>query len=292
MKVNANGLQFEVDLQGPEQGPVVMLVMGLGMQLTAWPQSLVDDLVARGFRVLRLDNRDIGLSTWLDEVGTPSMLWNLVRWMLRLRVRAAYTVRDMAADAIGVLDALGIERAHVCGASMGGMIAQRMALHWPQRVASATLIMTSPGGRHLPRATREAQAALLSRPKAKGFDALVDHGQHVFTVIGSPGYRPEPQAFRERIAASLRRSFHPAGTMRQLAAIIADGDRGPGLPGLRLPVHVIHGEADPLIPVAHGRELQRLIPGATLDVVPGMGHDFPEPLMARFAQGIAQVAGR
>lgn len=292
MKVTANGRQIAVDVQGPATGEVVLLVMGLGMQLVAWPDELVADLVARGFRVVRFDNRDVGLSDGHDELGMPGMAGAMLRFALRLPVRSPYTLRDMAADAVGVLDALGIPAAHVCGASMGGMIAQRMAVHHPQRVKSLTLVMTTSGARHLPQPALRVRQALLAKPRSTAVGGVVAHLERLVHTIGSPGYRPEPARLRQRLEASVRRAYRPAGTARQLLAIVADGDRTPLLGQIRQPTRVVHGADDPLVPPAAGQHLASQIAGATLDLVPGMGHDLPLPLLPRLADSIAQVAAR
>jgi pimeloyl-ACP methyl ester carboxylesterase len=292
MRVAANGIAVEVDDQGPASAPVVVLVMGLGMQLVAWPDELVRLLVARGFRVVRFDNRDIGLSQHFDEHGVPNLALAAVRHAMRLPLPAPYTLQDMAADTTGVLDALGIERAHVCGASMGGMIAQHVAARHAQRVRSLTLMMTTSGARHLPQPSWRVRHALLQRPASYRNEDLLAHMRRVIGVIGSPGYPPDPQQLNERLLRSIQRSWHPAGMARQLLAIMADGDRTPLLARIAAPVAVIHGEADPLVPVEAGRDLARRIAGARSDFIAGMGHDLPLPLLPRFADTIAENASR
>jgi pimeloyl-ACP methyl ester carboxylesterase len=290
MRLNANGLSIEVEDSGPVAGEPLLLIMGLGMQLTAWPEEFVGLLVARGFRVIRFDNRDAGLSQGFDELGVPSVPAAALRRMMYLPVRAPYALRDMAADALGVLDALGLPSAHVCGASLGGMMAQHLAAEHPGRVASLTLMLTTSGSRRLPQPTAKAQLALMSRPSGHTFDALVEHMVRVLTVLGSPGFRPDPQQLRARVAASVQRAYRPAGSARQLLAVAADGDRTPLLARISAPTHVIHGVADPLVPVANGRDLAARIEGATGDFIDGMGHDLPQPLLERFADGIAANA--
>ncbi|MFL6700627.1 MAG: alpha/beta fold hydrolase [Vitreoscilla sp.] len=287
MKVRANGLMIEVDDQGPRDAPVALLVMGLGMQLTGWPDELVALLLGQGLRVVRFDNRDAGLSDGFDHAGVPSIPLNALRHFLRLPVRAPYALKDMAADAVGVLDALGIARAHIVGASLGGMICQHIAAAWPERVASVTLIMTTSGSRRLPGPTLEARRALLSRPASQEPEALIAHSVEVFTKIGSPAYRLSPAEMRERAAASIARASRPQGSARQLLAIAADGDRTPMLARIQAPTQVIHGVLDPLVPVESGRDLVRRIPGALGDFIEGMGHDLPQALLGRISQGIA-----
>ncbi len=292
MQIQANGLHIEVDDQGPAGGPVVLLIMGLGMQLIAWPQALVDGLVARGFRVLRLDNRDIGLSQGFDHAGVPHMALAGLRHLLHLPVRSPYCLADMARDALGVLDALGIAQAHVCGASMGGMIAQHLAATAPQRVASLTLMMTTSGARSLPKPRWALQRTLMSRPAGPGEDAAVAWIVHLFRAIGSPGYPANADTLRERALASVRRAWHPAGSARQLLAIVADGDRTPLLARITAPTRIVHGLDDPLVPVASGQQLAQHIAGAQTDFIPGMGHDLPDMLLGHFATGIAENAAR
>jgi len=287
MKVRANGLMIEVDDQGPRDAPVVLLVMGLGMQLTGWPDELVALLLGQGLRVVRFDNRDAGLSDGFDHVGVPSIALNALRHSLRLPVRAPYALKDMAADAVGVLDALGIARAHIVGASLGGMICQHVAAHWPERVASVTLIMTTSGSRRLPGPTSAARRALLSQPAGRDPEALIAHSVKVFTAIGSPDYRLSPAEMRARAAASIARASRPQGSARQLLAVAADGDRTPMLARIQAPTQVIHGVLDPLVPVESGRDLVRRIPGALGDFIEGMGHDLPPQLLPRITQGIA-----
>jgi pimeloyl-ACP methyl ester carboxylesterase len=283
--VAANGLHIEVDVQGAEGGVPTLLIMGLGMQLTAWPEPLVQQLVARGRRVIRLDNRDAGLSDGFDHLGMPNVAWAALRHALRLPVRSAYTVADMARDSLGVLDALGIKRAHIVGASMGGMVAQHLAASHPQRVAALTLMMTSSGARRLPGPSAKARAAMLDRRglDPRDIDGIVDRLERVFGIIGSPAYRAPRDVFRARLRASVERAYRPAGVARQLIAIAADGDRSPLLARITAPTHIVHGAIDPLVPVAAAHDLHAKIKGSTLEVIEGMGHDLPEGLWGRLA---------
>ena len=292
MQIIANGVQIEVDVQGPEHGEPILLIMGLGMQLIGWPDELVQMLVQRGFRVIRHDNRDVGLSQGFDRLGVPNVMVEALRHRLRLRVRAPYLLADMAADALGVLDALGIERAHVCGASMGGMIAQHIAAKHPRRVKSLTLIMTTSGARRLKQAHPRVLRVLLSRPQRPDAQTFMAHMTQVLSVIGSPGYPPDPKRLQQRLMESFSRAYRPTGTARQLVAVAADGDRSPLLHRIVAPTRVIHGEADPLVPVPAAHDLVSKIPGAVADIVPGMGHDLPLPLLPRIVEGIAQNAAR
>ena len=292
MQISANGIRIEVEEHGSRQGEPLLLIMGLGMQLLGWHEDFVAALVARGFRVIRFDNRDIGLSQSFNGAGVPNLALASVRYALGLRVKSPYTLADMAADSAAVLDALGIARAHVCGASMGGMIAQRLAAHRPERVKSLTLMMTSSGARRLPGPSLKVRGAMISRPKDNRVPSIVEHYVNLYGLIGSPAYPPGKDYLRERFTGSITRSYRPAGTARQMVAIAADGDRTPLLATLRPPTHVIHGAADPLVPVPAGRDLAARIPGATLEVIDGMGHDLPKELWPKFVAGIAGAAGR
>jgi pimeloyl-ACP methyl ester carboxylesterase len=222
----------------------------------------------------------------------PNLALDSLRHALGLRVKSPYTLADMAADAVGVLDALGIESAHVCGASMGGMIAQRMAALAPERVRSLTLMMTSSGARRLPGPTLRVRSALISRPQSQTIEGIVEHYVRLYALIGSPAYPSPPAYLRDRFTTSVKRSYRPAGTARQMVAIAADGDRSTVLAAIRMPTRIIHGRADPLVPIAAGHDLKTKIPHAQIDVIDGMGHDLPAPLYPRFVAGIAAAAGR
>jgi pimeloyl-ACP methyl ester carboxylesterase len=287
-RVAANGLQIEVDVQGDEAGVPTLLIMGLGMQLTAWPEPLVQQLVERGRRVIRMDNRDAGLSDGFDHLGMPSVAWAALRHSLRLRVRSAYSIADMARDAVGVLDALRIEHAHIVGASMGGMVAQHIAASHPQRVSALTLMMTSSGARHLPGPSAKARAAMLDRRglNPRDVDGIVDRLERVFGIIGSPAYQAPREVMRARLRASVERAYRPAGVARQLIAIAADGDRSALLARITAPTLIVHGAIDPLVPVAAARDLHAKIAGSTLEVIDGMGHDLPEGLWGRLAEAM------
>lgn len=297
MQLSANGVRIEVDVRGPDTGEPLLMIMGLGMQLIAWPEGLVDELVALGFRVIRFDNRDVGHSQPFDQLGKPNIPLAALLHALRLPLKAPYQIADLARDAVGVLDALGIAQAHVCGASMGGMIAQHLGFAHAKRVKSLTLMMTTSGHRSLPKESLRVRRALLSRPQPattpeQKFDNILDHYVRLYGVIGSPGYAPEPHALRERIARGVKRSFRPQAVARQLVAIAADTHRAERLPRISAPTLVLHGQEDALIPVAAAHGLARRIPGAQLEIIPGWGHDLPEPLWPRLAQGIAATAAR
>jgi pimeloyl-ACP methyl ester carboxylesterase len=287
-----NGLRIAYEVRGEPPAPAVLLVMGLGMPAAMWPDEFVQALLDRGFRVVTFDNRDSGASTRLTQLGVPNVAIDMTRALLGLRVEAPYTLTDMAIDAAGVLDAAGIERAHVAGVSMGGMIAQVLAALLPQKVLTLTSIMSSSGNPAPRVALGDARAlrALLHPPPADpaDLDAIVDHLVYVFGVIGSPGYPQDEAARRAHLRRVARRGLYREGTMRQLGAILASGDRRTMLRNIVAPTLVIHGASDPLVPVAAGRDTARHVPGARLEVVEGMGHDFPPELMTYIAGRIAE----
>ena len=285
MKIVANGLQIEVEDSGPgaagERRPAVLLIMGLGMQLVAWPPDMVQALVNAGYRVIRHDNRDVGLSQRMESLGKPNLIWTGLQHKLGFAPRPPYTLADMAADALGVLDALGVKQAHVVGMSMGGMIAQRLTLAAPNRVLSLTSVMSSSSAPGLPQARPEVIAALMRRPSGVDRQAVVDHYVRLFRVIGSPGFETPEAELRQRIALSAERGFYPVGTLRQMLAVMADSSRAAQLGQISVPTLVFHGHDDPLLPYACGEDTARRIPGASLIGVAGMGHDLPGPVVDR-----------
>jgi pimeloyl-ACP methyl ester carboxylesterase len=286
-----NGLRLEYDVVGAPAAPAVLLIQGLGMPAAMWPDRFVDTLVAQGYRAVTFDNRDCGGSSRLTSTGVPNIPRAMALALLGRRVTAPYTLTDMALDSRAVLDAAGVERAHVVGVSMGGMIAQVLAAQHPQRVLSLTSIMSTTGNPQPRVALGKARAlrALLKRPpSAPTVEQAVDHLMYVFGVIGSPGFRQDAAAMRTHLERVARRGLYPAGTSRQLAAILASGDRRAMLRDIRIPTLVIHGADDPLVRVAGGRDTARHIADARLKIIPGMGHDFPPALMAGIAEMIAE----
>ncbi|OJU15450.1 MULTISPECIES: alpha/beta hydrolase [unclassified Sphingomonas] len=288
-KATANGIEIEYDEFGAKDAPAVLMIMGLGAQLVRWPMALVDALVARGYRVIRYDNRDVGLSTKCDSAGTPNFALMAVSHILRRPIRAPYTLTDMAADAAGLLDALGIERAHVVGASMGGMIAQLFAAHWPERTLSLTSIMSTTGNPALPGASLQAMGILLRRPRGNDLEAIVAHGVKAAKVVGG-SFPEDDRLMAERYRDEIVRNHHPSGFVRQMAAILADGDRRTRLKTIAAPTVVIHGADDPLVPAEGGRDTAAAIPGARLVEIPGMGHTLPPEVIPTVVAAFESVA--
>ena len=293
-QAQANGLTIEYDVTGPADGEPVLLIMGLGAQMTRWSQGFLDALASRGLKVIRFDNRDIGLTTKLDAAGPPDMAAIMTALMEGREPPVAYHLSDMAADAVGLLDALGIARAHIVGASLGGMVAQLIAADHPTRVLSLTSIMSTTGNRALPPPTAEAIAVLTNRGPSplEDIEGYLDHALKSSVVVGSPGYPQDPADQRERLRADALRSYSPAGFARQYAAAMACPDRRPKLKTITTPTVVIHGAADPLVPLAGGKDTAENIPGAELVVVEGMGHDIPPELYGAIADGIEKAVTR
>jgi pimeloyl-ACP methyl ester carboxylesterase len=290
MKARANGIELEYESFGNLADPTILLIMGLGAQLTLWPLPFVEALVERGFHVVRYDNRDVGLSTKLDHARPPRIGMLVLQRLLRLRPRVPYTIGDMAADAVGLLDALGIEKAHIVGASMGGMIAQVFAATYPDRTLSLTSIMSTTGNPRLSRASREAMDVLVNRPKTDDFEALVAHGVRASKVLAGPAFPVEPEVLEARVRETIQRSNYPDGFARQVAAIVADGDRRERLKTIKAPAVVIHGTDDTLVPIDGGRDTAASIPGARLVEVRGMGHNVPVEVIPEIVDAIESVA--
>lgn len=287
-QATVNGISITYEDRGAKDAPVILLVMGLGGQLTLWPDEFVDALNAHGFRTIRYDNRDVGLSTRFEAAGIPNVKWMIVKSVIGLPVRPAYTLADMAADGIGLLDHLGIDRAHVVGVSMGGMISQHIAARYPGRILSLTSVMSTTGNRRLPRAQKEAMRVLANRPMSGDKEALIAYSVNAARVIGSPGYPPAEDRLERRVRADFERGWYPQGVARQMAAIVADGDRRQMLKAIKAPTLVIHGEDDPLVPLPGGRDTADNIAGARLKTIPGMGHDLPLALVDTLADAIAE----
>ncbi|HMV04676.1 MAG TPA: alpha/beta hydrolase [Accumulibacter sp.] len=287
-QISANRIHIEYESFGSPAAPAVLLVMGLGAQLGRWPVELCQALVARGFRVIRFDNRDCGLSSKLDEAGVPDIARALRTGQAP---QTAYTLDDMAADSVGLLDALEVERAHIVGASMGGAIAQIVAARYAARILSLTCIMTTSGHPELPAPTPEAARALFAPlPPARDKESLIEDAIRRQLAVASPDYPSCPQRLREQFTIEHERGFHPRGVTRQLAAFLASSDRRALLQTISVPTLVLHGALDPLIPVACGYDVAAHIPGARIRVIEGMAHDLPLALTDVFADEIAGLA--
>jgi len=289
MKVRANGIEIEVEADEPGGEPL-LLVMGIGAQLVHWPDGFIDSLRKSGFRVIRMDNRDVGLSSNLRHLPVPDPRRVLMRAALGLSISAPYTLADMADDVLNVLDALHIERAHILGVSMGGMIAQTFALRHRSRIRSLTSIMSTPGDRRYAFGAKPwALKALLGKPPRSREEA-VERMVHVYTTIGSRTMPPDTSILRVLGERSFDRGMNPAGFARHFAAIGAAGSRRAVLGGLRVPTLVVHGTQDPLIPVAAGRATARAIAGARFFELADMGHDLPRPLWGAITSAVRSLA--
>jgi pimeloyl-ACP methyl ester carboxylesterase len=267
--------ELEYEIFGAESAPAVLLINGLGSQMTRWPHVFCEKLAARGYRVIRFDNRDVGKSTWFKPGDS-------------------YTLSDMAADAVAVLDAAGVAKAHVAGVSMGGMISQLVAIEHPERVLSLTSIMSATGARGTMDPAPGAGAVLnAAAPDPKlDFEAFVAHGMKNARIIDSPAYPWDDAALRERVIAEYERAYTPTASQRQMAAIRADGDRTERLSKLDVPTVVLHGADDPLIQVVGGEATAKAVPGAELRIIPGMGHNLPPALYDTVIDAILAAAAR
>jgi pimeloyl-ACP methyl ester carboxylesterase len=292
--VKANGMVIEFDSFGAEDAEPILLISGLGVQMVRWSVPFCEALASNGYRIIRFDNRDVGLSTHLDGGSVPELGFLAQALGRGERPPVPYSLLDMAGDAVALLDALGVKRAHVVGRSMGGMIAQLMASEHPSRVLTLTSIMSSTGNPNLPGPSAEAMGAL-----TRGGPTPTDHEEGYLDqsvasarVIASPGFRFDESAQRARAFAEVKRAYNPAGFARQLAAMITAGDRRARLNTIKVPTLVIHGAEDLLIPLAGGEDTADNIKDARLVVIDGMGHDLPSELHQRFVQAIITNARR
>ncbi|MDR3212832.1 MAG: alpha/beta hydrolase [Azoarcus sp.] len=299
--IDIGNFKLEAVVHGRADAPAILLIQGLGTPLTRWPATMIDPLVEAGFRVITFDNRDVGLSSKMDDLGLPNIhslmsiqpfAWTLPSMFPALPI--PYTLADMASDAVALLDALGIAAAHVVGASLGGMIAQLVAAYYSERCLSLTSIMSSSGNPMLPPPTPVALHSLFAPlPVARNEDALIEDCVWRQKVLMSPGYPTPDEELRAMFTAEYRRGgFHPKGVVRQLATLLTAGDRRPLLMALRVPAMVLHGGDDPLLNLACGRDTAAAIPDGEFRVIEGMGHDFPNALGPEFAKAILTVAKR
>jgi pimeloyl-ACP methyl ester carboxylesterase len=291
--VKANGLDIYHESHGEAGGEPILLIMGLGAQMSRWSPDFIGKLTAAGHRVIAFDNRDVGLSEKLDAAGPPDMAAIVKALQEGREPPVAYTLAEMAADAAGLLEALGVERAHIVGASMGGMIAQLVAADFPGRTLSLTSIMSSTGNPGLPRA-RPAAMARLNTPApdpTKDLEAFLASAVEGAKVMASR-YPVDEAAVRANALSDYRRCYYPVGFQRQYAGILASPDRRPKLNTITAPTVVIHGDDDPLVPVEGGRDTAANIPGAELRIVPGVGHEMPAAVLDAFVAGILAAVGR
>jgi proline iminopeptidase len=286
--VKANRIEIEYSDSGPRDGPVIVLIMGLGMQLVAWPDAFCEGLMARGFRVIRFDNRDTGLSTKMPSAGRFPMAPLMALAFLRLLVRPPYTLNDMASDTLGLMDALRIGRAHVVGASMGGMIAQIIAAEHPDRVKSLVSLFSTSSNPALPGPEPKVLRALIRRRRRSDPARAVQETMDFLRLIGSPGFPTSDSELRGKVERSIGRCYYPQGFARQLLAILTAADRRPMLRRIRAPTLVLHGAEDPFIPSAAAKDTAANIPGARLRIIPGMGHDLPGALLPLLVNEVAK----
>jgi pimeloyl-ACP methyl ester carboxylesterase len=280
-----DGIEFAYQEAGDPDGEPLLLVMGLATQMIGWPEELCSMLAERGFRVVRFDNRDIGCSTKLDAAGVPN------RFDLFLGRNPAYLLSDMADDTIGLMDHLGIESAHVAGISMGGMIAQTLAIEHRDRIRSLVSMHSTTGSRRVGQPTLKAYGAILAKPP-RSREELIKRVERTYSVIGSPAYPTDEERLRWVAGSSWDRGHNPKGVVRQIHAIAGSGDRTAALRKLALPTTVIHGTRDVLVRPSGGRATARAIPGARLRIFEGLGHDLPRDLWPIFADEIADTAAR
>jgi pimeloyl-ACP methyl ester carboxylesterase len=282
----ANGIEIAYDEVGDAAAPVILLIMGLGAQLTRWTDAFCRRLADAGFRVVRYDNRDVGLSTKFDAAGVPNLAELFQRALKGQPIDAPYTLDDMARDGVGLLDALDVAKAHIVGASMGGMIAQVFAANHPDRTLSLVSIMSTSGRPGLPPARPEAMAVLVTPPPANDRESIIQHSIKGRNVVGSPKSPEDPAVLRRQVEAGYDRSYYPQGTPRQTAAILKSGSRVALLEKIHVPSLVIHGIDDPLVPVEGGKDTAATIPGCELVLVPGMGHAIEAALIPTVADAI------
>ena len=285
MQIFVNGVRIEVEDTGEKDRVAVLLIPGMAMQLIVWPEAMVHQLHQAGYRVIRFDNRDIGLSQDMAHLPAPNLLWFMLQQKLGFQPQAPYSIQDMANDALGVLDHLHINQAHLVGVSMGGMMGQRICLTAPERALSLTSIMSSSGAKGLPGPTSEMRRVLFTPPAKPGTEAAYQHALRFVQALAGPGFTHPKGSQQQTVRESLKRSNRPMGAYRQMLAAMADRTRADLLARITTPTLVIHGKADPLVPYACGEDTARRIPNAKLHGIEGMGHDMPpgvvDNMMAR-----------
>jgi pimeloyl-ACP methyl ester carboxylesterase len=287
-RAKANGIEIEYETAGDKGDPAVLLVMGLGAQLTIWPDAFFHGLAKQGFFVIRYDNRDTGLSSDFGAWGMPNIADAFQKLMTGKKVDAPYLVKDMAADAVGLLDALGIDKAHMVGVSMGGMIVQVVAARYPERTRSMVSIMSTSGRPGLPPGKPDALAMLTAQPEGPSREQRVKHGIKLRQTIAGAGYPIADAELRAFVEKNVDRRWYPEGGARQYLSIIASGDRVEMLKTVKVPTLVLHGEDDPLLPVACGRDVASLVPGSKIETFPGWGHDLPGGMIPTLVERITK----
>ena len=290
-KAKANNIEIEYETFGDPSSKPLLLVMGLGAQMIAWLDEFCMKFVDKGFYVIRFDNRDIGLSTKFEEAGVPDLMKQVIAVQRGETITPPYTLDDMADDAVGLLDALNIEKAHICGASMGGMIVQIIAFRHPTRVLSLTSIMSTTGNPDLPQAKPEAMQVLLA-PAPTEREAFIEESVRRRRILYGSGFPYDVEKQREIAAITYDRSFYPQGMVRQTVAILANGNRASKLGSIKVPTLIIHGGDDPLVPVEGGKETAESIDGADLIIIDGMGHSLPPETWPQIVDAIAKNADK
>jgi pimeloyl-ACP methyl ester carboxylesterase len=284
--IKVNSVDIAYQLHGNPSHPTLLLIHGLSTPLTGWPRAMVDAFVAANFHVLLVDNRDVGRSQQLDHLPIPNMGWVITKLKLGFSIKTPYQLEDMMQDIIALLDALKLSEVHVVGASMGGMIAQLMAIHHPQKVKTLTSIMSTTGYKQLPGIDKNIRETLLQKPASKEYEDQMHSHIKKWQVIGSPDYPSSETYLLQYVESMLQRGITAKGTIRQMLAIMAAGNREGGLSKLNIPSLVIHGDRDGLVNVAGGKATADAIPNAKLKIYPGMGHDFPVELIPNIVDDI------
>lgn len=292
--VHVNGIQIEYETFGDYSSPPLLLIMGLGGQMILWDEELCGMLANRGLYVIRFDNRDVGLSSKFEEVEETEARAMLADAWRGEEIKVPYTIDDMADDVIGLLDALGLKKAHICGASMGGMIAQTVAIRYPDRVLSLISMASSTGNPELASARLEAIDDISIPPihVPKEREANIEYTVKGMRELLGSGFPFDEEEVRKLAAECYDRSFYPQGATRQLLAIVVSGNRRPALKKVRVPTLVIHGDCDPLVPVEAGRDTAEAIPGADILIIEGMGHDLPRGTWPRIVEAISDHTSR
>jgi len=289
-EININGIDIAYQLHGDEQNPVLLLVHGLSTPLTGWPVEMVDCFVEKGFCVLLIDNRDMGKSAQLNHLVLPNLLWTVIKIKLGFTAKVPYQLEDMMADTVGLLDALAINKVHLVGASMGGMIAQLMAINHPERLLSLTSIMSTTGYKKLPAMDVKVKRALAQKPASSHYEDRVNYHVNKWRAIGSPKYPMNQKELTLRVKNLLERGITGKGTLRQMLAILAASDRTERLKSVLTPTLVIHGDSDGLVHLDGGLATANAISNAKLQVYKGMGHDFPMELIPSIVNDIVEHA--